>query len=343
MKAVYKMKAGTGNIEYREVDRPGYAEHEVLVQVKAAGICGSDLHIYNWDTQVPMNPPVIMGHEFSGVVAEVGSAVSDWTPGDRVVVEPSYSVCGRCRNCMEGRYNLCLERRVLGFYTDGGFAEYTVAPAHRLHRLPNAVTFEQGAMSEPMACGVHGVQEQLGIRNGELALVTGPGTIGLLAAQVARANGARVIIVGTDADTDRMAIARRLGFKELFSAGDRRLAEMIADQSAGLGVDVVIEAAGAAAAVRMGLDLIRKGGRFLQLGVFGRPIEVPFETIVYKELTVFGSFAQKWSAWKTTLQLMETGRVDLEPLVTDRLALSEWQTGFDKMNRKEGLKILLIP
>jgi L-iditol 2-dehydrogenase len=340
--ALRKTSPGAGHLELCEVPRPVPADGEVLVRVAATGICGSDLHILNWDTKVTMAPPVTIGHEFSGTVAEVAGDGAGLKPGDRVTGEPTYRVCGNCLHCRSGAYNLCPQRKVLGFAADGAFAEFVRVPAGRLHLLPARVDFRVGAMSEPLACCVHGLYELTGITPGELAVVSGPGAIGQLCAQLLKAAGACVAVIGTGADAERLALARRLGADYTFSS-EQDPASSVAELTGGVGADVVVECSGAGAAAAMGLELVRRGGKYTQMGMFGRPISVDFERIAYKEIRVVGSFAQKWSAWKRGLQLLGEGRLRLEALVSDVLPLGDWQKGFDRMAAKQGFKILLAP
>jgi len=341
--ALRKTAPGVGNLELREVPRPVPGEGEALVKVAAAGICGSDLHIRNWDTRVTMAPPVTIGHEFAGIVAEIAGDGAGLRAGDRVTAEPTYRVCGKCLHCRAGSYNLCSERRVLGFAVDGAFAEFVRVPAGRIHLLPANVGFRAGAMSEPLACCVHGLYELTGIMAGELAAVTGPGAIGLLCAQLLKAAGARVAVIGTGTDTARLALARQLGADHTFDASVQDPAASILELTGGVGADIVVECSGAAAAAALGLELVRRGGKYTQMGMFGRPISLDFERVAYKEIRVVGSFAQKWSAWKRALRLLEEGRLQLEPLVSDVIPLRDWQKGFDKLAAREGLKILLTP
>jgi L-iditol 2-dehydrogenase len=330
-------------MELREAPRPTPGPGQVVIKVQAAGICGSDLHIRAWDIQIPIRPPVITGHEFSGTIEELGSGVEEWQVGERVTAEPSYSVCGRCLWCRTGSYNLCPERKVLGYWADGAFAAYTRVPVERLHRLPENVDFQGGALVEPLACCVHGVLELTGIGAGELVVVTGPGTIGLLSMQVARACGARIVVVGTGVDARRLKVARELGADYTVNVDDGDPQELVMDLSGGVGADAVLECSGAPAAVDMGLGLVRKQGRYTQIGLFGRPVTVDWERIVYKELRVTGSFSQRWTAWKRALALLEMGAVRPKSLISDVLPLSAWEEGFRKLERKEGLKVLLEP
>jgi L-iditol 2-dehydrogenase len=343
MKALYKFAPGPGNLALREAARPSPEAGQVVIRVQAAGICGSDLHIRAWDTRVTMRPPVIIGHEFSGVIDELGPGVEGWQVGDRVTAEPSYSVCGRCLWCRSGSYNLCPERRVLGFWADGAFAEYTRVPADRLHRLPVTVSYQEGALVEPLACCAHAVLELTGGMVGDLAVVIGPGTIGLLAMQVAKAAGARVIVLGTRVDGARLEVARELGASHVVNVDESDPRELVMALSGGVGADVVIECSGAPAAVDVGLDLVRRQGRYTQIGLSGRPVTADLEKIAYKELRIAGSFAQKWTAWVQALALLERGEVHLQPLITDVLPLAEWDKAFAMLARKEGLKIVLEP
>ncbi len=343
MIALCKVAAGVGNVEIRDVPRPLPAFDEVLIRVKAAGICGSDLKIYNWDTQVRMAPPVIMGHEFCGVVEELGSETGSLKIGDRVTAEPTYSVCGRCYHCHSGFYNLCVERKVLGFAVDGAFAQHIRVPEGRVHRLPENVDFWAGAMTEPLACCVHGVYELGRVTAGDLAVVSGPGAIGLICVQLLKLAGARVLVTGTQADAERLALAKKLGADYAINCNGTDILQTIRDLTGGLGADMVVECSGSQEAADSGLNLIRKRGCYVQVGLFGRPVMLDFEKVAYKEIQVTGSFAQKWSAWKTSLLLMAEKKVHLNPLVSDVLPLLEWSNGFDKLNSKQGLKIILTP
>ena len=343
MRALCKMSPGKGNVELRDVPRPTPSADEVLIRVKAAGICGSDLHIQDGDTQVAMAPPVIMGHEFAGVIEEVGADARGFSKGERVTGEPTYRACGHCLYCNAGFHNLCGERRVLGYAADGAFAEYIRIPHTRVHRLPPNVDFHSGALTEPLACCVHGVYEGVGVTANDLAVVIGPGTIGLLVLQLLRNAGARTIVVGTAADAQRLSLARTLGANATVDLAKEDASQVVLGASSGVGADLVIECSGAEPAAALGLDLARKQGRYAQIGLFGRPILLDFEKIAYKELRVTGSFAQKWSAWRTALALMAEERVQLAPLITDVLPLENWESGFQRFREKKGVKFILTP
>jgi L-iditol 2-dehydrogenase len=248
-----------------------------------------------------------------------------------------------CQYCQAGFYNLCLQRRILGFWTNGAFAEYIRVPAKRLHRLPETVSFQEGAMTEPLACCVHALLELTTIEPGELVVVTGPGTIGLLALQMARICGAEVVMLGTNADEERFRIAEKLGAAKIINVEKEDAVQIVLDMTGGFGSDVVVECSGAAAAAGAAIQLVRKRGRYTQMGLYGKPIPFDLEKVALKEIRLTGSFAQKWSAWKRALSLMGKNMVDLKSLISGTFPLARWEQAFDKLNGKQGIKIILDP
>jgi len=343
MKALVKYASGPGNVELREVPKPTPGEGEVLIAVKAAGICGSDLHIYHDDIQLLLRPPVVMGHEFTGIIAEVGPGVEGVQVGQRVTCETAVRTCGHCWACRTGWYNACEQKELLGYIHNGGFAPYCAVPARLIHPLPEGVDFIAGALSEPLACSVHAIVELAGVEAGETILIAGPGTIGLLSLQVARASGARVLICGTEADRERLALAHELGAYETLVVGTDDVVGRVRELTRGDGADLFIECSGAPAAAQLGLEATRRCGRYLQIGLFSRPFELDLALVAYKELRVFGSLGQRWSAWRRALTLLEEGRVRTRPLVTDIMPLSAWREAFERFERKEAIKVVLQP
>ncbi|TVR34038.1 MAG: alcohol dehydrogenase [Spirochaetaceae bacterium] len=343
MLALVKTDKGPGNMQIRDVAEPQAGPEQVKIKVANTGICGSDLHIYHYDIDIPINPPVVTGHEFAGTVVEVGPGVRRFSPGDRVTSETAFSYCGTCRYCSSGFYNLCPERRTLGYWYNGAFARYTVVPEDRVHRLPDNVGFSAGAMLEPLACVTHAAIDLTTIEHEDWVLVTGPGAIGLLALQVARAQGARVIVAGSSIDHDRLRAAAQLGAERTIDVSSGDLDALVAEVTDGQGVDVVLECAGAAAAVDSGLNLIRKQGQFIQVGLFGKPISVNFEKICFKELRVSGSLGSKRSSWLAAIQLLADGQVQTDPLISHELPLTRWEEAFKLFESKSGLKLMLQP
>ncbi len=330
-------------MEIRDVPEPAPARGEVKIEVYATGICGSDLHIYHDDAVVPINPPVITGHEFSGVVTEIGEGVTEWKVGDRVVPETAYDVCGICEPCKTGFYNLCQQRRTIGFWANGAFTRYVVVPAHRVHRLPDNIDFVAGALMEPLACVAHAALELTHITAGDVVLVSGPGAIGLSAVQVAKAQGAKVIAAGTAKDVKRLELAQQLGADMTVDVTSTNLLEEVAGLTNSYGVDVVLECSGSEKAANDAVDAVKKQGQYTQIGLFGRPITLDVEKICFKEIRFTGSLASKWTSWKKALQLVAQEKVQLNPLVSDILPLTEWETAFKMFDEKKGLKLVLTP
>src|ERR1700730_6158377 len=209
MIAVQKMARGVGNIELQEVPEPHAGDGQVIIEVHAAGICGTDLHIYLDEFET--NPPVTIGHELAGVIVELGRGVVEFKVGDRVTTETYFSTCGHCLDCRRGRRNLCLHRRSIGSKQDGAFTKFLLTPASNLHLVPDELDLESAALTEPLACTVHGVLETAGVQAGDNVVLTGPGPIGLLALQLAKAAGAKAVMIGTHCDINRLKLAKELG------------------------------------------------------------------------------------------------------------------------------------
>lgn len=340
MKGVAKVARGEGNVALIDVPEPELKPGYVIIEVKAAGICGTDLHIYH--DEFKTNPPVIMGHEVAGVVAEVGEDVTNCAPGDRVTSETYFYVCGQCQFCREGFVNLCPGRRSIGSAVNGAFTRYLLVPQHNIHHLPPEVNEQAGALTEPLACCVHAL-ELTRVEPGETAVVSGPGAIGLLMAQVVKAAGARVIVLGTQADEARLEKARQLGMDFVFNVQVEDTAARVRDMTNGLGADVVFECAGAPTSAQNCLELVRRQGRYAQVGLFGKPITWDLDQVCYKELKVSGSNASVPSAWRKALALLASGQVQTRPLISTSLPISEWQQAFELFEQRGGHKIILTP
>ena len=305
-------------------------------------MCGSDLGIYHSSIRIPIRPPVVMGHEFSGIVMEKGYRVrEDISVGDRVTAEPSYSICGTCKYCRSEHYNLCSQRRILGYTADGCFARF--CDATFVHRVPDNISFEAASITELVACCVHCVIEQTGVSAGDFVVVTGPGPLGMLAAMVAQAEGGVVTMCGTSVDENRLQIARDLGIFKTVNVEEGDAAAEIKGLTEGYGADVVLECSGSQSAARLGLEVVRKRGKYTQMGLFGKRVSIDFEKIAFKEIEVRGGVSHRRPSWKRALGLMERGSVDTEPLITHTLPLAKWKTAFDMLEKKECLKAVLVP
>ncbi|NKB66866.1 MAG: alcohol dehydrogenase catalytic domain-containing protein [Candidatus Latescibacteria bacterium] len=342
MKGVVKFARGSGFVEMRDVEEQTLEPNQVRIKVEATGICGSDLHVYHDTINYAIQTPVVMGHEFSGVVVEKGPAVSDAVEvGDRVTGEPSVYICGQCPYCLSEHYNLCPDRRVMGYWHDGCFAPYCNATF--VHKLPDSISFEAGALTELLACCVHSVIEQAGVTAGDFVAVTGPGPVGLFSALVARAEGGTVMLCGTSADKQRLALAEELGIQHTIDVQKHDSVARVRELTGGYGADVVVECAGAPPAMRLALELVRKRGKLSQMGLPGKPLEIDFEQIAYKELQVSGGVGQRRPAWQRALKLMEMGAIPNEKLISHQLPLDQWDNAFAMAERQEGIKLLLRP
>jgi L-iditol 2-dehydrogenase len=340
MKGVAKVARGEGNVELIDAPLPTVIPGHVLIEVKAAGICGTDLHIYH--DEFPTSPPVIMGHEVAGHVAEVGEGVSNCRSGDRVTSETYFYVCGRCQFCRDGLVNLCPQRKSIGSGVHGAFTRYVLVPQHNIHPLPDNVPESAGALTEPLACCVHAL-EMTRLEPGETVVVSGPGAIGLLMMQVVKAAGARVVILGTTVDEVRLELAHTLGADVSLNVELVDSKALLLEMTGGLGADAVFECSGAAPSAQQCLNLVRRRGRYAQVGLFGKPILWDLEQVCFKELQVSGSFATIPSAWRKALNLLASGQVRTQPLISHTFPITEWQEAFTLFEKRQGLKIVLTP
>ncbi|MGQ9684177.1 MAG: zinc-dependent alcohol dehydrogenase [Anaerolineae bacterium] len=343
MLALVKNALGEGHVGVREVPEPEPGSGQVRVRVEAAGICGSDLHIYHGRIKFTIVPPVVIGHEFAGVIDKIGPGVEDLQPGMAVTAETAASFCGACEPCRTGRYNLCPERLIIGYARNGCFARYVVVDAVRIRRLPPGVSTLAGALCEPLAVVVHAVSERARTGAGEVALVTGPGAIGLLTAQAAAAAGATVVLVGTPADEARLRLARDLGIPHALMLERDDVLSALAAITSGRGADVAFECAGAGSAYRLCLDLVKRGGRLMQVGLFGKPVEADLDLLAYKEIDAGGAISSVRSSWERMLRLLGSGKVQTEPLITHRYRLDQWQEAFATFEARQGVKLAFIP
>ncbi len=333
MRAIQKRATGTDGTDLHEVDVPDTTTGEVVIRVRASSVCASDIHLYH--DEMPCIMPLVLGHEFTGVVEAIGDGVDNVEPGDAVVAVNNPHACGTCPVCKDGYPNVCPEKRALGFGRDGAFAEYIRVPAYALHKVPDNVSPLAAALCEPLAVSVHAVEDRCGIREGDTVVVMGPGAIGLLEAQVARAEGAgRVIVAGTDVDVDlRLARATELGF-EVCNVQQENIEERVMDVTGGFGADVVIEAAGKAPAIAAGIRVLRRGGRMAVSGIVGiEEISVPWDGLVCKAATVTFAYSSRPRNWETGLRYLSEGKVVTEPLISHTFDLGDWREAFGLMEK----------
>ncbi len=341
MKAIVKAGPEPG-VEVREVDAPVAGPGEVLVQVRAAAICGSDLGIYDFTPAYSgMELPVVMGHEFSGVVEAVGEGIKAYSVGDRVLSRSVVS-CGECRFCVAGMDNLCESSSLFGIHQDGGFAEYISVPQGLLYPIPEGMSFEEAALVEPLSNAVHFVNDLTPVEPGDLAVVLGIGPIGLFSAQLLRLAGADVLMTGISVDTERFEIAKRLGL-EAVNVDEVDPVDLVMGRTSGRGADVAFVAVGAPSAVHQAVRLVRKRGHITVIGIFPGDVAVPMTVVVRREITLAGAYDARAENFEDAIALIESGRIKAVDLVTHRFPLEEAERAFEVAQSKAGCKVLFVP
>lgn len=343
MLAVIKTERGPG-AEIKQVEVPGIRERDLLVQVKATAICGTDIHIYDWTpyAQERVKPPLIFGHEFCGKVVEAGSQVTKVRPGDLVAGE-THIPCGHCYQCETGDQHICENVAILGVHTDGAFAEYARLPEACAWRLPEGTSPELGAVLEPLGVAVHGV---LADRvDGRSVVVFGCGPIGLFALGVARASGASRLFA-VEINPTRLGMAPLMAPEAvLINAKEEDAVEAILEATGGYGVDVSIEVSGSEAATGQAFKVLRKGGRISLVGLPSSPIELDLvEDIIYKEAKVLGVTGRvMWDTWWEMTKLLDSGKLDPTAVITHRFPLSDFEKAIELAKSGQAAKILLLP
>jgi L-iditol 2-dehydrogenase len=342
MKALVKYASGEGNLDILDVPEPVCGENQVKVEVAFCGVCGTDLHVMH--DSFRNYPPVILGHEIAGIVVETGPGVAGVTPGTRVTILGATAVtCGQCRYCRAGRFILCASRRGMGHGVNGGFTRYIVVRPDQLYRIPEGFSLDEAAMSEPFAAAVQAVTEVTRVRIGDIALVSGPGPIGLLCLKLLVAEGVKTIVAGAAGDDARLEAARQIGAAVTVNTAERNLADAVREEKDGAGVDAALECAGHPSSVRGCLESLRPLGRYTQVAICGREVQMPIDLIIFKQLTVSGSMCYTAQTWDSMMKIYAQGRLRLNDLISTRLPITEWRTAFDLCAAKQALKVLLYP
>jgi L-iditol 2-dehydrogenase len=344
MLGLFKTAKGPGNMELREVPVPEPKPDEVLLEIKAAGICGTDVHIKH--DQFPYWPPVIMGHEFSGEIVEVGNDVENFKLGDRVVAEPHTKACGKCELCRTGNIQICAQKRSPGWGIDGAFARYLTMPEHLLHKIPASLSYEDAALVEPAANVVQDVLERGKVIANDTVVVIGPGPIGLIALMAAKAAGAgKLMIVGIKKDeTIRLPIAREIGVDAVILADEQDAVAEVLKLTDGRGADLVVEASGDASAIASSVGMVRRLGRIAQVGLTGKDqINFPWDTAAWKVCTIIFNLSTAYTCWDRTIGLIAEKKIDASKIITHKLPLKEWKKAFELVETMQGIKVLLIP
>jgi L-iditol 2-dehydrogenase len=332
------------SVEIRELPIPEIGEDDVLFKVQAVGICGSDLHQYTGKQSWAVNYPVVLGHEFAGFIAKAGRRVSGFKEGDRVVSETAAVLPPDSAFLRQGLYNLEPKRLGFGYGVDGAMAPYVKVPARCLHQLPASLPFEKAALTEPCSVAYNAVCVNSRIRPGDSVAVIGPGPIGLLCTIMARLSGAgHIIVIGIPADAKRLEVAKRIGADTILGAQGEDTAAWVKNFGDGYGLDLIVDAAGVSASLKLALDIVRPAGQITKVGWGPQPLNFSLDQLVQKAATLQGSFSHNWPIWEKVISLLATGKIDLDPILNRVAPLSDWHGAFEEMHSGVIVKGVLLP
>lgn len=341
MKAVMKVEPGYDKMLLKTIPELEVQKNQVKIKVAYTGICGTDIHTFTGQYKNSQTP-VVLGHEFSGIVVEVGEDVTKVKVGDKVTSETTFVTCGECDYCLEKDYNLCAYRKGIGTQINGSFAEYVISREESVHVLPDAVDLKAAALTEPLACCVHAALEKTVVKKEDKVLIFGPGPIGLLQAQVVKAQGAFVILAGITKDQKRLELAKSLGVDVAVDIQKESLEEIVLAYTNGYGVDKLFECSGAVQALNQGLPLVKKKGTFVQVGIFSEKLNLlDQESIIQREITYIGTRSQKPSSWHIALKFLEEKKINTEKMITKIVPLDYWRQGFEAVLSGNEIKVLV--
>lgn len=336
MRALVKLEKGPGHVELKsDWPKPQVKPGWVLVEVIACGICGTDIHIEedthkNW-------PPVVLGHEYTGRIVEIGNDVEGWKIGDRIVCEQHHGACLKCDACRHGAIHLCPSKRSPGWGIDGAFADFVLLPAWLLHKVPDGVTWLAATVTEPTAICITGL-DRVNLQPGERVLVIGPGPIGLISALLAKASGAsEVLVVGRSSSRKRLELAKSLGLST-YEINDKNTLEAIGEN-----FDVSIDSTGVGESFSLACSATRRQGRVLEMGIASTDkVEFNLNIAMYRALSIYMSMSSEYSSWNRALRLMESGAYDPRPL-TSIYTLDDWKTAFHDVEKRSAVKGVITP
>jgi alcohol dehydrogenase/L-iditol 2-dehydrogenase len=344
MKAVVKYDNVDGATELRDVAVPEIGPDDVLVKVAYTGICGSDPHMHHNKVTYKVNVPLILGHEFSGIIESVGDNVKGFKVGDRVTAETHADYCGRCILCRTNNYHVCRERKGYGFNVDGAFAQYVRVPSRILHKLPPNVSMKEAALTEPLCVAYSSLVKHSNLKPGDLVAVIGPGPIGLLCVQIAKIIGASdIVVIGTEGDDARLELAKEFGATMVINSSEKDPVQVIMGMRDGYGADIVVDTAGVSAALKLSMDMVRPCGQINKIGWGPKPVGFSLDPLISKAVTMNFTFSHNWDVWEACLTLMDKKAVNLEKLITHELPLDKWHEGFELIESRQGMKVVLTP
>jgi L-iditol 2-dehydrogenase len=341
MQAVVKYEKGKGNVALMDMPEPQCGDDQVIIEIDHCGICGTDLHVYHDNFR--NFPPVILGHEFVGSVVEKGKNVKPIDPKLKFSVFGAIAkICGKCPYCYQGEHFFCKERRGMGHGVNGAFTRYAVVRPDQLYTVPEGVSTHEAALVEPLAAAVHAVTDVAKFKLGDIALVSGPGPIGLLIVKLLARQGIKTIVAGTSDDTMRMDMALKYGAYKTIAVDKEEIVPFIHAETDGYGVDVAFEVAGVQGSVSNCMESLRPLGHYVQVGHFGKDLLMPWDLVAFRQLRIDGSVGYIRKTWDNTMRILGQG-LNVKDVITHEMSIADWQKGFDLMEAKQAVKILLNP
>lgn len=346
MDALIKYGRDDKNVEVRDINQPpDPLPHQVIVEVQAAGVCGSDLHMWRENHSWEIKLPLVLGHEFCGTIAEVGSDVSGFKVGDRVAVETAAEVCGECVFCHSGNYNQCPNRLGYGALHDGAFTKFVAARKDILHHIPDNVPYEHAALTEPICVAYNALVEKTPVvRPGDTVVIQGPGPIGMMALFIAKLRGASdIIMVGTSHDLKRLEVAKQIGATQTINIEEDNPIDLIKSMGDGFGADLIVDCTGVSIALKSAMEMVRPNGIITKIGWGPQPLNFSLDPMVQKAVTLQGTFSHLYSTWERVLGLLSSGQIDLTPIVGGVYNLDKWEEAFEEMEAGNNVKSVLLP
>jgi len=342
-----------GKLELRRVPTPDIGDNDILLEVKAAGICGGDMHFYTGAIGAWDGYPLIIGHEFAGVVAVVGKNVTAWKPGDRVVSENTGDACGVCPACTTGNFVICHNRKILGCHMDGGFTKYVLIPGKILKlypsclfAIPDNMGFDEATVLEPASNTYKAVVQESGLRPGENVVIYGPGTLGLMSTQMASILGAaNIIVVGKKSNkVTRWPISQKFGATHWFESDGDADYEAEINKIVGIdGVAAVIDNVSLPGILPAALRIVRPGGTIVRIGMNDEPLNFGINLLTEKSVTLRGHMGYNTESWRACIALAKVGKLDLKTVISCHLPIEEYEEGFQRIIRKDAIKVILEP
>ncbi len=345
MQALVKYDSRPDAVELRDIpEPPPPGPNDVILEVLAAGVCGSDLHMWQENHSWEIRLPLVLGHEFCGEVAAVGSSVTKVQPGDRVACETAAQICNQCSYCLGGAYNLCPERLGYGALEDGAFTRFVTARQEILHQIPEGVPFAHAALTEPVCVAYNALVEKTAtMKPGDTVVIQGAGTIGIMALLVTRLRGAsEIIMLGTDVDKHRLGVAAELGASRTINIQQEDPVEYVQSRGDGFGADLVVDCSGVSVALEQAMAMVRPNGLITKIGWGPQPLGFNLDPLVGKAVTLQGSFSHTYNTWERVLGLMGSGQLNLDPVIGGEYPLADWHNAFEHMEAGSNVKSVLV-